>query len=402
MALTRTGRALAVGALALLIPLTTANAAAGHAAFPPDDETRSYFGCPLLLEGQRHPCVVRLQNDLNAIEESYALPGTDVFGPATRIAVLDFQGRHRLPADGNVGGRTADLLDTQARQARSASEPQPAPHPPGRYAALGDSFASGEGTGDYVDGTDTPDNRCHRSGHAYGTAVGRKLGMETDVIACSGARTVDHWLPQNGRLGQTDQRSAVGPDTTLVTVTLGGNDIGFAPLAVNCAGGKLARESWSANCVDEIEGSVRRAPEVREALIPLLRDVHERAPRARVLVTGYPRLFPDAPGDQCPTGVPFISWQIKEMTRLNALATALNAQIRSAAAEAGPWASYVDLENALAGHDACSSDPWVHLVRDVLDERRQESYHPTVAAQGEFAQRVLRCYRDPSSCDPSR
>jgi hypothetical protein len=226
--------------------------------------------------------------------------------------------------------------------------------------------------------------------------------MATDVVACSGARTVDHWLPQNGRLGQNDQRSAVGPDTTLVTVTLGGNDIGFAPLAANCAGGKLFRQGWSANCVDEIEGAVRRAPEVRDALIPMLRDVHERAPRARVLVTGYPRLFPDAPGDQCATGVPFIEWQIKEMTRLNALVTALDAQIRSATAEAGPWASYVDLENALAGHDACSSDRWVNLFRGVQGERRQESYHPTVAAQGEFAQRVLRCHRDPRSCDPSR
>lgn len=98
-------------------------AIASSASAPPVQD-RSYRDCPLLLEGQTHPCVARLPNDLNVVNADYDLPGTNVFGPATRTAVLDFQGRNDLPADGNVGAGTADLLEKQAATARAGQEPE--------------------------------------------------------------------------------------------------------------------------------------------------------------------------------------------------------------------------------------------------------------------------------------
>lgn len=94
----------------------------------PLSEQQSYSGCPLLLEGQTSDCVRRLQRDLNAVSDSYDLPVTGFFGPKTRAAVLDFQGRNRLPADGNVGRATADLLVTQviARDTPPTSPAAPA------------------------------------------------------------------------------------------------------------------------------------------------------------------------------------------------------------------------------------------------------------------------------------
>ena len=108
---------------ALLIPLAPSGCAAHLPSGPgieqppqaaDADEQRSYPGCPLLLEGNQNRCVERLQHDLNAVNSSYNLPETGFFGPLTRTAVLDFQGRNKLPADGNVGSETADLLADQA------------------------------------------------------------------------------------------------------------------------------------------------------------------------------------------------------------------------------------------------------------------------------------------------
>lgn len=79
-------------------------------------DSGSFVGCPLLLEGQESDCVFILQHYLNAVDdsydpgESYDVPEDGYFGPATRIAVLDFQGRNDLPADGNVGPETAERL----------------------------------------------------------------------------------------------------------------------------------------------------------------------------------------------------------------------------------------------------------------------------------------------------
>jgi peptidoglycan hydrolase-like protein with peptidoglycan-binding domain len=74
----------------------------------------SLGGCPLLLENKSTgPCVVALQQELNAVNPAYGLSVDGNFGSATRIAVLDFQGRNNLPADGNVGAETASALQEQ-------------------------------------------------------------------------------------------------------------------------------------------------------------------------------------------------------------------------------------------------------------------------------------------------
>jgi peptidoglycan hydrolase-like protein with peptidoglycan-binding domain len=72
------------------------------------------------------PCVMELQKDLNAVNDGYHLDPDGEFGADTRIAVLDFQGRNHLGADGNVGAATADELSRQAAIAGGKQE-QPAP-----------------------------------------------------------------------------------------------------------------------------------------------------------------------------------------------------------------------------------------------------------------------------------
>lgn len=104
---------------------------------------RSFPGCSVLSEDlSSGPCVVLLQTDLNLVNSGYNLEADGTFGPATRIAVLDFQGRNGLGADGIVGATTADELDRQAQQNASQPTPQPAPSP-------------------------SPQERCHTLGDAW-------------------------------------------------------------------------------------------------------------------------------------------------------------------------------------------------------------------------------------------
>lgn len=108
----------ALAAAALVAP------AAGASAVP----SRSFVGCPYLYEnGPAGPCVARLQDSLNAVNDGYQLTADGQFGASTRIAVLDFQGRNGLGADGLVGGGTADELE---RQVQERATPVTPPVPP--------------------------------------------------------------------------------------------------------------------------------------------------------------------------------------------------------------------------------------------------------------------------------
>ena len=90
----------------------------------------------------------------------------------------------------------------------------------------------------------------------------------------------------------------VNPSATLVTLSFGGNNIGFADVAKNCAVLKQLRTSWSANCLDEIAKARSKVdaldddPDDQKRLGAVLDDIHARAPGARVLVMGYPKGVP--------------------------------------------------------------------------------------------------------------
>src|SRR6476469_7191817 len=91
-------------------------------------EERSFPDCPLLLEDKSSgPCVEKLQEELNAVNPEYGLVVTKRFDAPTRIAVLDFQGRNHLDADGNVGSATADELQRQFDAVSAADVPVQTP-----------------------------------------------------------------------------------------------------------------------------------------------------------------------------------------------------------------------------------------------------------------------------------
>lgn len=93
-----------------------AQAAESGNAISASDMPSSLVDCPKLSEGDESGCVQLLQIELDAINSGYNLQQDSKFGPATRIAVLDFQGRNHLGADGIVGPATESELQRQFDQ----------------------------------------------------------------------------------------------------------------------------------------------------------------------------------------------------------------------------------------------------------------------------------------------
>jgi len=214
------------------------------------------------------------------------------------------------------------------------------------YAALGDSYSSGVGTASY-----TLDSACKRSNYAYPYLWAQKHpGTTLSFVACSGAKTSDVLATQI---------QAVSGATNLVTMTIGGNDIGFASLIYQCtlSNCSVALDSTRAN-LESTLGS---------ALDQVYTAVKSRAASgATIVVLGYPRVFS---GASC-----FASLGISstEETKANQLSDALDALIAKHAAAAG--VVYESATTPFTGHAICSSSPWLNGLNLF---NTGESYHPT-------------------------
>jgi lysophospholipase L1-like esterase len=141
----------------------------------------------------------------------------------------------------------------------------------GNYVAQGDSYAAGTGTREYYDAA------CQRSVHSYAKQLAAQEGLTLSHVACSGARIPDV---------RANQLGALSAATNLVTISIGGNDAGFANVITQCA------LPWPFTCT----GDVNNARNFINNTLPgqldaLYTEIETRAPNAQVIVVGYPRLF---------------------------------------------------------------------------------------------------------------
>ncbi|MCE0768591.1 SGNH/GDSL hydrolase family protein [Pseudonocardia kujensis] len=215
--------------------------------------------------------------------------------------------------------------------------------PPVAYVALGDSYAAGVGAP--PDGTS---GACARSTGSYPARFAAATHPASFTsVACSGATTA-------GVL--RDQVSGVTKNTDLVTLTVGGNDTGFAPVLARCT-----TAPDDAACDRAVRAGERVARYVLpSALAVVLGTVHVRAPGAKVVVLGYPRLF--GAGKGCPLN------RVRS-ARIDAGADVLNDRIAETAQRFG--ATFVDVRAAFAAHGLCSAAPWI------VAPGGPGAYHPT-------------------------
>ncbi|MDA8399326.1 MAG: IPT/TIG domain-containing protein [Actinomycetota bacterium] len=261
------------------------------------------------------------------------------------------------------------------------------------YDALGDSYSSGEGTGPpylragqdgSVAASDTPSDQCHRSKWAYSVVLHTKLlpgSWVPTFAACSGATTND--LMKLGQHGERAQVKWLGNSPDLVTLTIGGNNVKFAPTLEYCIGltflantyNRLTEPPWplprppgllkmNPSCADSpsfrtsVEHSITNARSDIEAAYALVR--HTAGPNASVVAIGYPELFPTQfSGQNCVRLSPWLT--PTDQTFFNQMAGRLDNVESLAAIEAG--VNFVNVRSAFAGHGVCGSKgEWINGI----------------------------------------
>jgi lysophospholipase L1-like esterase len=256
-----------------------------------------------------------------------------------------------------------------------------------RYVALGDSYTSGPLIPLQRNDAKTPGG-CLQSDHNYPHLVAPELGLpQVEDASCSGAQTDDMTNPQETDGGtNAPQFDRLTPQTKVVTIGIGGNDIGFSEIAIACGRGGLedpngtpCQDAYVVNGVDTV--AVRLA-EMATDLDATLDGIHARAPEAKVFVVGYPSILPDT-GPGCYPVMPIAPG---DLDYVRSIPKRLNATIRYVAAGNGDV--FVDTETPSLGHDACQA-PTVKWVEPVVPTEPAAPVHPNARGEAGMAAAVL-------------
>lgn len=256
--------------------------------------------------------------------------------------------------------------------------------PAGRYVSLGDSYTAGplipEQTG-------TPAG-CLRSNHNYPSLVAAGIHPSSfQDISCSGATTSDMTGAQSVTLGTNPpQFSALNAATSLVTVQISGNDIGFINIVETCSelsftnpAGAPCKAHYTSGGTDQLAAAIQKtAPKVAG----VLQGIHQRSPHAGVLLVGYPVILPDT-GYGCWPVVPIA---YGDVPYLRGVELELNQMLASEAAANG--ATYVNTYTDSIGHDVCKP-PGVKWVEGLVPTSPAAPFHPNEMGEQAMARQVL-------------
>ncbi|NUP50992.1 MAG: SGNH/GDSL hydrolase family protein [Catenulispora sp.] len=228
---------------------------------------------------------------------------------------------------------------------------------------------------------------CGRSTHNYAHDMAASLGIPTlRDVTCSGASTTHMTNPQSLSVGGVaagtapPQFDALTADTTLVTLTIGGNDVGLVGVAQDC----MQLNPFAAPCkgryvVNGVDSVAARTDAFAPKLAAVLDGIHQRSPQARVLVTGY-GLYIKAGG--CWPTEPVLG---SDATWLQSEVDYLNSTIAGTAATHG--ATYVDVRTPSAGHDSCQAES-ARWVEGYVPLTAAAPLHPNQAGEAAYARIV--------------
>ena len=230
----------------------------------------------------------------------------------------------------------------------------PAAAPAADYVGLGDSYSAGPAIPLY----ERPWG-CLKSTNNYAHLAARTLGMTLTDMSCSGAETEDMTQTQGVTPGPNPpQFNALSAATKVVSLHIGGNDIGFSSLAQDCFDttpanqGTPCRDKYVVDGVDEVS---RRLAETGPKVAAVVQGIRARSPQARIFVLTYPAIFPHE-GGGC---WPLLPVADGDVPWLRAKQEELNRTVADAARANG--ATVLDAYAASRGHDACQLPPfrWV-------------------------------------------
>ena len=296
------------------------------------------------------------------------------------------------------------------------------------YLGLGDSYSSGEGAFDYLAGTDTVDDKCHLSSHSYPLLLTHDLFTAAGghSVACSGAVMHDVGDTSDGYRGQVrgvaswkdlnqsqpallasilsnylpgyvaQQRFVSQYQPGIITVGIGGNNVGFGNILERCIEPQSSLHPISNTCFATYEDRqelLNLIHKTGKGLQNLYKQLARESPSSRLYVIGYPEVSVDN-GD-CALNVHF---NTSELEFVDELVDQINSTIAGAAVAAG--AQYVDISKALVGHRLCETSSANIAVNGLTagDDNGlgdfnflgDESYHPNALGQQLIEQAILK------------
>ena len=263
--------------------------------------------------------------------------------------------------------------------------PVPVEAAPGTYVALGDSYAAGP----LIPAPEGPWG-CLRSSNNYPKLLAGRLGVELRDATCSGAQTDDMASSQNvSPEPNPPQFDRLDPEVELVTLQIGGNDIGFGGIAQTCTRAAMEQSSCKAQYVDPVTGADelrRRIDETAPKVAAVLAGIRERSPAARIFVLGYPGIF-RLGGEGLPASCPAMGVGEEDAQYLRGVQEALNDMIASTAVAND--ATYVDVYGPSAGRTACDL-PVVRWTEPLVPVHAAAPVHPNLNGMLGMADEVER------------
>jgi len=227
---------------------------------------------------------------------------------------------------------------------------------------------------------------CMRSAQNYAHLLAKARGLNLTDMTCSGA-TTQH-IFEGGQYFQPSQVDALRPNTELVTVTVGGNDVSYLgnllawsfqqdPDRIPFVGRLLARTTTPEAKVD------RELALLPDRLARIATEVRRRSPRALLVFVDYTTVLPEE--GSCPDRLPITEQQLK---RSRYVAKQLADITAAVARDFG--ALLVRASEVTRGHDICSDDPWVFGFDFAARPFAflSTAYHPTEKAMQAIAEAI--------------
>jgi lysophospholipase L1-like esterase len=283
---------------------------------------------------------------------------------------------------------TADAVPSAAGPANGTSPSKraaPTASLIGPIAALGDSYTAGNLL-PLVTGS-TPFG-CYRSSISYAQRVAAALHDAAGLVdaACASAGVADITASQATRVGTNPpQLDSVTASDSLVMLTLGGDDLGFLNVLSECIRlswtnpfGSPCKRHYASGGTDQLAARVTAET---PKMATVLEAIRAKAPNARVLLIGYPDLFPVHGG--CWPAVPITDGDI---AYLRGIELQLNSMLATEAAATG--VTFVDTYDATIGHDFCQRSS-IRYVEGLLPATLTEPFHPNSRGQAAIATLVL-------------
>lgn len=264
--------------------------------------------------------------------------------------------------------------------ATAVSAPQTSAAEAPSYVSLGASFAAGAGVPDQVPGSPAG---CGRSTNNFSHVVAATKGYALTDMSCGGAQVAN--LTTSQLAGQPAQFSALKAETDLVTLLIGYNDSVVYTGSLNSCAEEQSGGISSEVMTCQARNGTRFSDAIRQttgpAIAEAIQDIKEKAPGARILVVGYPAIFPQQ--GNCRPQNPY---SVADTAYLNGIEKDLNTMLAARARDAG--VTFVDTFTPSIPFNSCQSPAtrWIEPRTGAIGASTQ---HPNAKGENGIAQQVL-------------